>query len=160
MLHITRVVQIFPIWKQNAQCWCTIKSGNCPVAANAGRERRQLEDKGTHIWVGVSIRGCDVDPGVGTRTLTHLGLPGYEHGCIVIHIDQIDLKGSCPTGLRRAWGEARGKRGGERDQKTRRWDNNKATERGVNGDEAERVKIKWMEMEHKAGRESWDTVWR
>lgn len=87
---------------QNVQHFFTIKSGNSPVAANTGRKRRQLEDKGTHIGVGVSVRGCDVDPGVGTGTLTHLGLPGYQHRCIVIHIDQVDLKGSRPAGLRRA----------------------------------------------------------
>lgn len=80
----------------------TIESGNSPVAANAGRKRRQLEDKGPNVGVGVCVRGCDVDPGVGPRTLAHLGLPGYQHRGVVVHIDKVDLEGSCPAGLRRA----------------------------------------------------------
>lgn len=87
---------------QNVQHLFTVKSGNSPVAANAGWKRRQLEDKGPYIGVGVSVRGCDVDPGVGPSTLTHLSLSRYQHRRIVVHIDQVDLKGSRPAGLRRA----------------------------------------------------------
>lgn len=116
--HITpkcyiRVGKMLATWKQSAERLVTAESGNSPVAANAGRKRRQLEDKGPYVGVGVGVRGCDVDPGVGARTLAHLGLPGYQHRRVVVNIDQVDLEGSRPAGLRRAWGEARGKRGGK-----------------------------------------------
>ncbi len=88
--------------KDNVQHLLTAESGYGPVAANAGRKRRQLEDKGPYVWVCVSVRGCDVDPGVGARTLAHLGLPGYQHRCVVVHVNQVNLEGSCPAGLRRA----------------------------------------------------------
>lgn len=80
----------------------TVEPGNGPVAANAGGERRQLKDKGPHVGVGVGVGGCDVDLGVWARALAHLGLPGHQHRRVVVHIDQVDLKGSCPAGLRRA----------------------------------------------------------
>lgn len=80
----------------------TAKSGNSPVAANSSRNRGQLEDEGPHIGVGICIRGRHVNPGVGACALAHLGLTRYQHGCVVVHVDQVDLEGSRPTGLRRA----------------------------------------------------------
>lgn len=67
---------------------------------NSWKIGRQFEDKGPYVGVNISVRGCEVDSGVWTCTLAHLSLPGYQHRRIVIHIVKIDLKGSCPTGLR------------------------------------------------------------
>lgn len=87
---------------QNVELLITTEPGNSPVAANAGRERRQLEDKGPNIGVSVGVGGCDVDPRVGARTLAHLRLPGYQHRRVVVHVDQVDLQGARPACLRRA----------------------------------------------------------
>lgn len=87
---------------QNREHLITTEPGNSPVAANTGRERRQLEDKGPHVGVGVGVRGCDVDPGVGARTLAHLRLPGYQHRRVVVHVNQVDLQGARAAGLRRS----------------------------------------------------------
>lgn len=100
--------------EENVQHLFTTQSGNGPVTANAGRKRRQFEDKGPNVGVGVSVRGRDVNLGVGARALAHLGLLGYQHWRVVVHIDQVDLEGSCPAGLRRAWGEVRENRRGKR----------------------------------------------
>lgn len=81
----------------------TVKPGNGPVASDTGGERRQLEDERPHVGVGVRIRSGDVDPGVGTRAIAHLSLPGDQHRRVVVYVDQIDLERSCSAGWRRAW---------------------------------------------------------
>lgn len=78
----------------------TTESGNGPVATDAGGKGRQLEDKRPHVGVRVSVRGGDIYPGVRARPLAHLGLPGYQHRRVVVHVDQVYLKGSRPAGLR------------------------------------------------------------
>lgn len=87
----------------------TTQPGDGPVAANAGGKRWQLEDKWPHVGVSISVWCSDVDPGVRACTFTHLGLPGNQHWSVVIHIDQVDLEGSCPTGLRGTWRRVRRK---------------------------------------------------
>lgn len=113
MTHF-KVKYLWNEWCQdNVQHLITTESGNGPVAADAGGKRRQLKDKGANIGVGISVRGCDIDPGVWACALTHLGLPGYQHWWVVVHIDQVDLKSACPAGLWRTWREVWGKRGGK-----------------------------------------------
>lgn len=97
LLHFIASVHL----KHNLQHLITAQSGNGPVAADAGRKRRQLEDKRPDVGVGVSVRSCDVDPRVGACALAHLGLPGYQHWWVVVHVNQVDLEGSRPAGLRR-----------------------------------------------------------
>lgn len=79
----------------------TAQPGNGPVSSNACRKRRQLEDKRPYVGVGISIGSCDVDPRVGACSFAHLCLPGYQHGRVVVYVDQVDLEGSCPAGLGR-----------------------------------------------------------
>lgn len=144
---------------QNARRLITAESGNSPVAANAGRKRGQLEDKWPYVGVGVSVGGCDVDPGVGACTLAHLGLPGYQHRCVVIHVNQVDLEGSCPAGLRWAWWEVRGKRG---EKEIKRKDGEIITqglEKAVCRGEAEEQRLnEWRRS--KKQEKTWETAWQ
>jgi len=78
----------------------TAEAGDGPVAADAGGEGRQLEDEGPHVGVGVGVGRRDVDPGVGAGQRAHLGLPGDQHRGVVVHVDQVDLEGPRPAGLR------------------------------------------------------------
>lgn len=87
-----------------AKAKLTADSGDGPVAADAGGVSVQLEHEGPHVGVVVGVGGGDVDPGLGTGALTHLGLSGQQHGRVVVHVNQEDLEGSRPAGLRRAWG--------------------------------------------------------
>lgn len=113
----------------------TVKPGNGPVASDAGGERRQLEDERPHVGVGVRIRSRDVDPGVGTRAIAHLSLPGDQHRRVVVHVDQIDLDRSCSTGGRRAWRETVRTKTGDRVQSQRRRDGGHHRGGGGGGDE-------------------------
>lgn len=121
MDHRLSTCFVLPIRKiaQMAIVLFTVKSGNGPVASDAGGERWQLEDERPDVGVGVRICGGDVDPGVGPRAVAHLSLAGDQHRRVVVHVDQVDLERSRSAGRRRPWRGGGGTMG-ERVQNQRR----------------------------------------
>lgn len=97
--------------KRSVRRLITAQSGDGPVPADAGRKRRQLEDKRPDVGLGVGVRSRDVDSGVGPGSLADLRLLGYQHGSVVVDVNQVDLERPGPAGLGRTCGrEGRRKR--------------------------------------------------
>lgn len=79
----------------------TIDSGDGPVAADDGGVKRQLEDEGTDVGIGVCIHSCDVDR-VHVGSFADLSIVRNEGWSVIVHVYEKYLQRSCATGRRRA----------------------------------------------------------